>query len=278
MVTRGVQHTTNNISGRHTLRARNATVNAALFGILVHVLAIHNARVVTVNNVVNLVLFNDHVQVFWGHDVGCAGNNLVNPLASSHGSTALLIVHDRCSTLALLDTGVAVDANHKIGTEGTTLAESVHMTVVHHIKGAVHPNANRALVLVKFILRIQIIDLALKFSHLTLRLSELGGQHRALALVALAKEHIVQYQGEDHDTHGGQELLLRRVRLRIASSTHEPVKAHLEGSHRSRLLHSLVNRFHAASVYNILDQLLASFHGRTHACRSSRHCAEQNLK
>jgi hypothetical protein len=68
----------------------------------IHVLAINNTRIVSVNDKVDLVFLNDIVQILSVHNVRAARYDFVHKLArTDHGKT-FVIVHER-SALALSD-------------------------------------------------------------------------------------------------------------------------------------------------------------------------------
>jgi hypothetical protein len=76
------QHAADDVRGGDAFGARNGAVLAQALRSLVHVLAVDNARVVSVHHVVDLVLLDHVLQVLLVHDVGHTGHDLVDELAA----------------------------------------------------------------------------------------------------------------------------------------------------------------------------------------------------
>mmetsp|Transcript_38716 Transcript_38716/g.76226 ORF Transcript_38716/g.76226 Transcript_38716/m.76226 type:complete len:201 (-) Transcript_38716:78-680(-) len=96
------------------------------------------------DNVVHVVLAEHHrLQVLPVHDVGALRHHLVNELAAFYHCAPLLICHDGAGPFAFANRFVTVDANNEVSAEIFALPEGIHVPVMHHVEGAVHPYSHR---------------------------------------------------------------------------------------------------------------------------------------
>mmetsp|Transcript_27692 Transcript_27692/g.63775 ORF Transcript_27692/g.63775 Transcript_27692/m.63775 type:complete len:405 (-) Transcript_27692:747-1961(-) len=138
------EHATNQIRGAHTLGSLDRLVPSHVLCHGVDVLAVgREARVVAVDDVVDLVLVEEAPHPHVVEHVRHVRNALVDPLAGRHSLETLCVVHDRRATLVLLHLAVGVESNHKHVAHRPCLAESIGVAKVEHVEAAVHPDAHR---------------------------------------------------------------------------------------------------------------------------------------
>jgi len=222
------QHAPHDVRGRHALRPRDGAVLAHLPGALVHVLAVHDAGVVAVHHVVDLVLLDDPLQVLLVHDVRAVGDHLVHELAPFHHRHALLVrAHRR--PLAGLDGAVGVHAHHEVRAQAAAAAEGVHVPVVHQVEGPVHEDAHRLLPLVVGVtVQLGLRQLQLQRAHQLHGLSKLLLKPLSAAPMPFAKETVIANQRGKDRTNADKYLLSIRVRF----WNHEVGKHHMNPIHK----------------------------------------------
>jgi hypothetical protein len=94
------------------------------------------------DHIVYAILLDDPLEVLVVHHIGHARDHLIHKFASSDHCHSLLIVH-HWGTFADSDGLVTVHTNDESGTHGTAFTEEgVHVTVVHHVKGAIHEDTD----------------------------------------------------------------------------------------------------------------------------------------
>mmetsp|Transcript_4167 Transcript_4167/g.11657 ORF Transcript_4167/g.11657 Transcript_4167/m.11657 type:complete len:308 (-) Transcript_4167:393-1316(-) len=136
------QHASHKVGRAHPLRAGNVLELPSPLHLRIDVLPIHQTRIVPVHHVVHIVLFHNHVQVLWAHNVGRALHHLVHETASPHGGAPLLIRHYRWESLTLRDRVGTVHTYNEVCAQRAAQPERVHVSVVHQIERALHKYAN----------------------------------------------------------------------------------------------------------------------------------------
>ena len=94
------------------------------------------------DDVVDVVRLHHPAHVLVGHHIRHVGHHLVHKLAGLHHGKALGVVHHGCRALGRANRDVVVHADDEMCADGTALAEGIDMAVVHHVEGAVHPDAH----------------------------------------------------------------------------------------------------------------------------------------
>eukprot|EP00968_Pinguiococcus_pyrenoidosus_P016692 scaffold1617_cov252-Pinguiococcus_pyrenoidosus.AAC.13 len=204
------EHPAHDVRGAHPFRSRNGAVLAQPLRRLIHVLAVHNARVVAVHDVVNLVRLDDVLQVLVVHDVGAVRHHLIHEATATHARHPLFITHHR-GPLAHCDALRVIHAHDEHIAQGPTLAERVHVAIMHHVEGAVHPDPHRFP-----------LPHCTRLGALFPRILQLGNGHRARG--AAAQQQRRKQRGghathQDAHGHAGQEAFaLRNQRNHLFAS------------------------------------------------------------
>merc|ERR1712227_8895 len=131
MCFRTQEHTSHNVRRAHSLCSGNALELFDLLDMSVHVLTVHNARIVTVYDVVDIIFLDNHVEIFRCHHVGYVRHDLLHETTRSYSRLTLLVRHTRCTSLTFRDTLVRVHTHNKFGSQAVPQTKRIHVTVMH---------------------------------------------------------------------------------------------------------------------------------------------------
>jgi hypothetical protein len=148
------QHAAHNVCCADSFCPLHHAKSAYHFGVVVCIATIwKKARVVTVNNVVNLMMSKEMVDEVLGQNVRGLGYDFINPFYSLNESTAFFVIH-HWRAFVFDNIFVRVDTHNKNIPQRFGLTQGICVAIVHQVEAPVKINPHRTLAAPPFAVRL----------------------------------------------------------------------------------------------------------------------------